>query len=329
MVHALLLNFNGADHTIECLESLVRADYPRLRIVVCDNGSADGSVDRIERWARDHYAGQPGGFEAYDRIVAEAGGTEAGTRAGLVLISIGANLGFAGGNNVGIRYLLASGATGLVWLFNNDMVARASALRLMVDRLNGSDRLGCVGATLLEYHDPQTVQAAGGGVTHPWQGLPRPHSAAGKPRGSPAARNPDRVDFISMGCMLVPIRVMRQVGLIDERFFIYCEDIDYSFRLVKAGYELGFVADAEVLHKGSATMIPGSPFHDYHMVLSSLLLVRKHFARWFPLAFLYSVGRCLLPKLVRLQGTRLTATLRALVAAVRQPDGRHSVMASR
>jgi GT2 family glycosyltransferase len=168
-----------------------------------------------------------------------------------------------------------------------------------------------VGATLLEYSLPDVVQAAGGGRLVAWQGLPRPHSSTGKPRGSHEARHPDRLDFITMGCMLVPVAVLERVGLIDERYFIYCEDIDYSLRVRRAGLRIGFAADAEVWHKGSASMVPGSAKHDYNMVRSSLLLVGKFYRPLMPLAFLHSAVRCAAPKIVRRQPDRLRAVLRA------------------
>ena len=124
-VYAVLVNFNGWPDTIECLETLFRSDHPDFRVLVCDNGSTDGSLELIRAWAekrldaaaprgelcrlQDSSLERPLQYAEYGRQEAEAGG-DAAERARLVLIDCGANLGFAGGNNVGLRYALFRGA---------------------------------------------------------------------------------------------------------------------------------------------------------------------------------------------------------------------------
>jgi GT2 family glycosyltransferase len=324
-VHVLILNWNGWQDTVECLESVLQLQYSPLRVIVCDNGSTDGSMDHIREWARGNERAvvsasplgspvrpdpRPVAFVEFDRTTAEAG-IVPNTDVPLVLIQNGANLGFAGGNNVGLRYLLESGASGMVCLLNNDMVVATDSVSHLARALEESPGIGCVGPTLLEYRQPNLVQAAAGGAVYRWQGLPRPHSASGQPRGSHAALHPDRLDFIGMGCMMLPMAVVRRVGLIDERFFLYCEDIDYSLRILDEDLHLGFVAKAEVWHKGGSSSVHGSAFHDYHMIRSSLLLVRKFAPDALPAALAYSVARCVTPKLLRGEWGRLAATVRA------------------
>jgi GT2 family glycosyltransferase len=331
-VEILILNWNGWRNTIECLESVFQLDHGNFRVTVCDNGSTDDSVERIREWSAGQgepsIAGSPLAKPArsqaralrlveYSRAEAERGGDRRLESAELVLIHSGSNLGFAAGNNVGIRLLATCSPDCHVWLLNNDMVVRPNTLSLMQGRLSGDAGIGAVGATLLEYYHPNTVQAAGGGRFVKWQGFPRPHSAAGKARGTKAALHPDRLDFLSMGCVLMPMAVVKQVGLIDERFFMYCEDIDYSLRLVAAGYRLEFASNAEVFHKGSASAVAGSPVHDYNMVKSALLLVRKHNHGALPVAACYSLWRCAAPKVLRGEWVRLAAALRGLRDGVR------------
>lgn len=311
-VFVLLLNWNGAHHTLPCLDSLERLTHARVRVIVCDNGSTDDSVLRLREWMRRH-----GELAEYGRAEAEGGGDAAHDARRFVLISVGDNLGFAGGNNVGLRYVLARAARSAappapdyVWILNNDTVVAPESLERMLRVADGDAGIGCVGATLLEFDRPDVVQAAGGGRLVAWQGLPREHSASGAPRGSWEGTHPDRLDFVSMGCLLARLDVVRRIGLIDERFHIYCEDIDYSLRVRAAGLRLSFAPDAEVWHKGSASMIPGSPRHDYNMVRSSILLVRKFYPRLVPVAVAYSVVRCALPKVFRGQPVRLRAVVR-------------------
>src|SRR4051812_20016757 len=136
-VGILLVNWNGWKDTLECLESVFRLDYENFVVVLCDNASTDGSVEQIREWSRgtaspatvaDARRGQPAGVSQrpitmaeLTRADAEAGGANVrGAR--LVLVHNGANLGFAEGNNVGIRYLVGQPDIDFVWMLNNDVV---------------------------------------------------------------------------------------------------------------------------------------------------------------------------------------------------------------
>ena len=314
-VRILLLNWNNAADTIACLESVVALDYERFDVVLCDNGSTDGSLDRIAAWADDrlgsHAAagGRRTPYVTYPRAVAEAGGTPADPPVPLVMIRTGANLGFAGGNNVGLRYILASGGADFVWLLNNDTVVAPHTLRALVDKAAATRDLGAVGGTLLEYRAPDRVQDVAGGVVSRWHGMMSRIDHA-KPASAPRAE-PARIDFISGCCLLVPVPVLEQVGLLDERFFMYGEDADWGARMRRAGKTLAYAPLAEVWHKGASSAVSGSEGHDYPNVLAPLLMIQKHRPARLPVAALYSVYRCLLPKVVRFQWRRLATVVRA------------------
>jgi hypothetical protein len=324
-VNVLLLNWNGWRDTVECLETVFRLDYPNFRVIVCDNASSDGSVEHILDWAAgrltaDVPAGElrhlapdpvakPIRVTELDRQRAERAGADPARDAELIVIRTGANLGFAGGNNVGLRYLTGVAKHDLVWLLNNDMVVAPDSLRLMVDRLLGGNRVGLVGATLLEYARPEIIDSAGGGRLVPWQGMPRETSATGQKRGTPAAI-PSRLDFISCGCLLTHVATVADIGLIDERYFMYCEDIDYSLRARARGLSIVHCVPAEIWHKGGSSVVHRSPRHDYYLVRSALLLVQKFHPHLLPAAMGFSLYRCLLPKVIRFQGARLRAVAR-------------------
>ncbi len=132
-VSIVLVNWQGADDTIACLESLYELDYSNFGVIVVDNGSADNSVERIPT--------------TYPEVT---------------LLRSGSNLGFAGGSNVGIRYALKHGA-GYIWLLNNDTVVEPNALTAMVDLAEGDSKIGAVGSVLFYMDRPEVVQAWGGG----------------------------------------------------------------------------------------------------------------------------------------------------------------------
>jgi GT2 family glycosyltransferase len=242
-----------------------------------------------------------------DRAQAEDG-TLRDADAQLVLVRLGENLGFTGGNNVGLRYVQARGeAKGeLVWILNNDTVVESSSLREMVTRLNEDPELGAIGATVFWYDRPDSVQVAGGGRLSRWSGF------------TTVARVPSRVrpngmpfDFISGACMLVRLEVLGQVGLFDERFFMYSEEVDWCLRMRQAGMQLGYAPQARVWHKGEGSIQRHSDGRDYHTVRSALLLIHKFAPGRLPVAVAWSISRCLIPKLVRRQWRRARPVMTA------------------
>ena len=152
-VYIVVVNWNGFDDTIECLESLFRLDYQGFRVVVCDNGSCDDSLQRIVAWAQGrlstpdakakslskHLTGpsveKPLAYAVYNRQQAEQGG-DLNHDPSLVLIRSDENLGFAGGNNLGMTYALKRGDLDYVWLLNNDTVVDQGALQALVMRMS-------------------------------------------------------------------------------------------------------------------------------------------------------------------------------------------------
>jgi GT2 family glycosyltransferase len=323
-VHVLLVNYNGWRDTLECLESIFRLDYPDVRVIVCDNGSSDGSIERIQAWAKGTEAATLGRVAAPhtvhdtsvrkpihcvlgDRAQAE-GGTLRDVDAQLVLVRLGENLGFTGGNNVGLRYVQAGNEAGggLVWILNNDTVVESSALREMVVRLTEDSALGAIGATVFWYDRPDSVQVAGGGRLSRWSGFTK------VARVQSGARSESmRFDFISGACMLIRLDVLRQVGLLDERYFMYSEEVDWCLRMRQVGMELGYAPQARVWHKGEGSIQRHSDRRDYHTVRSALLLIHKFEPGRLPVAVAWSITRCLIPKLVRRQWRRARPVMTA------------------
>jgi GT2 family glycosyltransferase len=325
-VHVLLVNYNGWRDTIECLESVFRLDYPDVRVIVCDNGSSDGSVERIQAWAEgtqpatsarvaatktvhDISLRKPIHYVLGDRAQAEDGRLSTAD-ARLVLVRLDENLGFTGGNNVGLRYLQsrreAGGGGELVWILNNDTVVESSSLREMVARLIENPELGAIGATVFWYDRPDSIQVAGGGRLSRWSGFTTVARVPGD-----AQSRPPRFDFISGACILTRLDVVRRVGLLDERYFMYSEEVDWCLRMRQVGMQLGYASQARVWHKGEGSIPRYSERRDYHTVRSALLLIHKFEPGRLPVAVAWSISRCLIPKLVRRQWRRARPVMTA------------------
>lgn len=294
-VCVVLLNYNGWADTLECLESVLRGGYRELTVVVCDNASHDGSLAHLRAWAEGRLDARvppsnplralsfpplpkPIPFVEYGRDEAERGG-EPGDDAPLVLVRTGGNLGFAGGNNVGLRYALARGFDA-VWLLNNDTVVRPDTLAAMVEEMRRDPRVGIVGSTLLYYHDPATVQAWGGARYNPWLALPR-HVGANQPAALAvnAAEVERRLSYVTGASMLVSSAFLREVGLMSEDYFLYFEEIDWATR--NAGrFRMAYAPASVVFHRegGSIGAHAGkkTALADYHFMRNRILYTRKY-----------------------------------------------------
>lgn len=323
--YVLLLNWNGWEHTLECIESVLRLTCTNAQVIVCDNDSSDGSVERIVGWAAGTVTAPQStmpGAEAlppipkpvlcvvHDRAAAEAGGAAGDKHARVVVLRTGSNGGFAFGNNVGLRYVLARGDAEYVWLLNNDTVVDPGSLSALVDAAEADPGLGMVGAKLLFYDEPDCMQAAGGGTLAHWNGSTR---LVGE-----GARDTDRCDgsvepeYVHGASLLVRTSLLREVGLMDETYFMYSEEVDWCLRARRAGWKLGYAPAARVWHKdGRASAASPSYVRDFHSLRSRLILVRKFYPGFLPLALVHSVYQCVLPKVVRRQPNRLRAVLRA------------------
>ena len=321
-LYVALICHNGWKNTIECLETLLRSDHPDLRVFVLDNGSTDGSMQQIKAWANgDALAQTPKGAlaalapEPLPKPIAVASMSHASlgmpaidwSTNRVALVDCEGNLGFAGANNVALRYVLRAEPNANVVLLNDDTVVAPTAMSAMAALVTSST---AVGATLLQYHAPEKVETLGGATVSMRTAMSR---LIGFDMPRSARRGPVEMDFISGCCMMMSRAVLERVGPLDERFFIYSEDSDWGVRARAAGVTLTYAPDAEVWHKGSTTMVARSPFQDYHTTRSSLHFIRKH-RRGAPRAvwLFYIIARVAGPKILRREWQRLRAVRRGL-----------------
>ncbi len=294
-VFIVVVNWNGWRDTVECLESIFRLDYPSFTVVVCDNDSSDDSLEQIGGWARGSIAascGSPDLLRLIDppfpkpiesvTIPASAAIEAAATmNSRLVLIQTGSNLGFAGGNNVGIRYALARGHHGYIWLLNNDTVIEPDALSALIQMVHSDPCLGICGSLLRNYAAPHDVQTIGRSYSR-WTGRTRPFQE-GK-----VTKNgiPDRQGYIVEGAsMMISGSFLEKVGLLEERYFLFFEELDWSARAASA-FSFGYSPASVVYHKMGASI--GSAFvrssrstlSDFYQARNRLVFTRRHYP-WF------------------------------------------------
>lgn len=212
----IVLNWNGRDDTLACLASLVAQTVP-VHVLVVDNGSTDDSVAAVRR-----------------------------EHPGVEVIETGANLGYAGGNDVGLRHALA-GPFRQVLVLNNDTLLELDCVERLAAALDACPGAAAVAPKSLAPGRPDRIHFAGGRVSrdgHAW------HVGLGEPDG-PAFDVSGDTEWIS-GCAIFASReALLRVGLFDERFFLLFEDLDWSLRARRLGYRLCYEPRARMRHAGS------------------------------------------------------------------------------
>jgi len=287
----VLVNWRGAADTLECLESLAHATIP-LRVIVVDNASGDGSLERIAAWARGEELAIPRSPEMARFSTPPTSkpvtwqqcepGETGDNGAWLTLIDSGGNLGFAGGNNVGLRFVLADPAIRYVWLLNNDTVVEPGAPAALLTALEAAAAPGMCGTVVRYYHRPGTLQALNGSTFNAWTG-----TSAGIAFGQPAATLFDaadvarKTDFVLGASLAVTRAFVETVGEMEESYFLYCEEIDWAWRN-NGQFEVIFAAGAIVYHKeGGSIGSSGqkgmrSDLSEYYLLRSKLQLISRH-----------------------------------------------------
>ena len=276
-VWIIVLNWNGYTDTCDCLRSLGKLSYSQVQLVIVDNASSDGSWEQMAAWAQgNHY-----GVLSLDRVAAESSsGRPVPDEDTIVMIQSGGNLGFAGGNNVGLRYALRMGAD-YVWLLNNDTVVEQGSLEPLVQAVRNDPWVGFAGSLVL-YHDrPGTVQSAGmriGAHRLTIAHIGRHESMAKFGRSAPFT-----VDCVPGCSVLINARAIEETGLMDEGFFMYHEDVDWQVRALKLGWTVRCVPQSRIWHKCGRSAGKAPMASAYYQARNKFLLVRKHAGRLAPL----------------------------------------------
>lgn len=237
-VCCVIVNWNGWRDTLDCLASLREQDYGNLQIIVVDNGSTDDSVERIR--------------SAFPETK---------------LIETGRNIGYASGCNVGLRAALTGGAE-FVWLLNNDTICPPDTVHKLVRRAMVSPEAGLVGTVLFYAHDPAKVQAWGGGRVVPWIAYTT-HFYAPTEFGENC--------YTTFASVLARRKMLEEVGLLYEGFFMYYDDSDLCLRMQKSRWKIVMAEDTAVLHKeGASTTTGQKPFIAKVTTVSGLRFIRRN-----------------------------------------------------
>ena len=287
-VAIIILNWNGWKDTIECLESLQRLTYPNYQIIVVDNGSTDGSIEKIKAWAQGGLKVESKFFQydpskkpvkwiEYDmKTIANCSAvTNISDNRTLIFIRTGENLGFAGGNNIGIKYALHMGAS-YVWLLNNDTVVLPETLTSLVKLFSMNPNLGIVSPKICYYSNSNKIWFAGGRL-----GLLRACGYNLSINKLDSSRYTGFIlcSFITGCAMLIKRDVFYEIGLLDSSYFLYVEDVDFSLRASKNGWELGTDLDNIIYHKVSSSSNDALAIQTYYVWRNRMYFSAKHHSK--------------------------------------------------
>ncbi len=244
-VSIIVLNWNGKHDTVECLESLSHLTYPNYEVMVVDNSSADGSVE--------HFKARKLEIKVIENLE---------------------NLGFAEGDNVGIRAALQEGTQYI--LLNKDTIVDPQFLDELVNVAERDPRVGFAGPKVYYYdyngRGRKDVINCAGAKLDMWRG--RVLAIGGREVDSGQYNKVQQVDYVSGVCLLVKTRVVTEIGLLDSRFFAYWEETDWCRRGHKAGYTSVCVPPVKIWHKIAASS--GGRPNVYYMTRNTFLFMRKN-----------------------------------------------------
>lgn len=237
----IVLCYNGVDLTVACLHSLRRLSYGNADVLVIDNASQDGTPHTIRAQFPD-----------------------------ATVLETGSNLGFAAGNNVGLRYALDHGYD-YALLLNNDTEVDPDFLSSLVAAAESDPTIGIAGPKIYYHDQPDTIWSAGGLID--WR------------RGASAMRGidqtdrgefdtPTEVDFVTGCALLIRCDAIRQAGMLDERFGMYYEETEWCVRVARAGWRVMYVPSSWLWHKIAPVQQGHSPRITYYMTRNRLLFLR-------------------------------------------------------
>jgi GT2 family glycosyltransferase len=291
-VYIIILNYNGWQDTIECLESVLKNDYPNYQVVVIDNNSPNNSMQKLIEWAKGKqeviykensklkhlsqpFERKPIDYVYYTKEEAIKGGDkekESKLKNPIIFIQAGENRGFAAGNNIGIKYALAKGDFEYICLLNNDTVVEKNFLSLIITKMEKDKNIGICSGKINYYDNPEKIWF-NGGYFNKFTSRTKHYDYGKKDINQ---RQTKVVNFLT-GCLwVIRKEVLEKVGLLNEEYFMYVEDLEYSYKTIKAGFKLEMCSESKIYHKvGSSNGGEISEFGIYWFYRNKLLFLLK------------------------------------------------------
>jgi len=241
LVTIITVVYGQLEVTADMLKSLMNITYPNIETIVVDNASPNCNPKTLK-----------------DRFPS------------IDLIENRQNLGFAGANNIGI--IKAKGK--YVLLLNNDTIVDRGFLEPLVRKFESNDHIGAVSPKIRFFSAPDTIQFVGMTTMNPYSISNQSIGYCAKDTGQ--YENDQKTYFAHGAAMMVPMKVIKEVGLMSDIYFLYYEELDWGLRIRNAGYEIFYVHDSLIYHKESMTTGVMSPLKIYYLNRSRILYMRRN-----------------------------------------------------
>ena len=245
LVSIISVNFNQLEVTFDFLKSLRKITYPNYEVIIVDNASKEDPTKEINKQ-----------FPEVNLIVSKE------------------NLGFAGGNNLGIR--AAKGK--YFMMLNNDTEVDPGFLEPLVQKMENDQEIGMVGSKVRFYYKPEIIQYAGATPMTKYTATSYFIGYGQKDKGQ--FDKGCSTSFASGAAMMTSRKICEDVGLMAEFFFLYYEELDWQERIRKAGYKIYFVPESLIYHKESVSVGKASALQAYWQTRNRLLLIRRNFSQF-------------------------------------------------
>jgi GT2 family glycosyltransferase len=289
-IAVILVNWKKYNLTSNCIDSLNKSNYKNFKIILVDNEYSEKSLIELKNKYKE-----------------------------LIVFKEKNNLGFAGGNNIGIRYALENDYD-YIMLLNNDTEVTENFILPLVERIEKDHSLGAVQPLILNFLNKSIIWNAGGKLNK-FLGITLTRLNSNKLNSSIVFD--DFTDWISGCCILIKSEIVKKIGLLDEKFFTYYEDIDWSLRMKSLGYDLGFVKESIIYHHGLSSSknkknregVISSKIH-YFNIRNHILLLKKHnnLFNFFGIVFfqIIKITSYIFYFLIRFRFNKLTMVLKGL-----------------
>lgn len=280
-VYIIILNWNGLKDTVECLESLRKITYSNYEVIVVDNGSKGNDAQALDEK-----------FGDYVRLIRND-----------------RNYGYAGGNNIAIRYVVDDSAPDYFLILNNDTIVAPDFLDQMIKVAESDASIGILGPKVYYYNFPNRLQSTGARIN---MRTGQTSLIGVKQIDNGQYDTQQEVDYVSGCCLLVRKELIQKVGLFDESYFCYWDETDYCARVREAGYKIVYIPESKIWHKAPLKLkvwdktqmggkASGLPY--YYVARNNFKFMRRHATKgqyrsfllyFFGYYFWFMAGVCLL-----------------------------------
>jgi GT2 family glycosyltransferase len=283
-VSIIILNWNGYEDTLECLESLYQIDYPNYNVIVVDNGSEDDSIKII----KDYCAGKikiGSDFFDYDinnkpidiyefceensEVITCISNQffNNNNHNKLILIKNNKNYGFAEGNNIAIKFVINNLNSDYILLLNNDTVTESNFLEKLVSIGTNDTNVGIIGPNIYYYDSPNLLQSSGAEIN--W------NKGSSRLLNNLDSKNVVEVDYVSGCALLAKTELFSKIGFLNSEYFAYWEEADFCIRAINKGYKVINISNSKVYHKISSSTGKKGVYH-YYMRRNMFWFMKQH-----------------------------------------------------